>query len=241
MTSARGVHHQAIAHHLVLMILALNRQLPNQLREQVSGIWNRQPGAIASLVGQQVGIVGYGGIGEQLTPLARALGMQVVGVGRSVTTSIVRDGTERGPAELWPMNRLDELLHTSDHLVLSLPLTAETENFMDEGRLRRMKPGACLHNVGRGELVDEAALLRVLTDGSVGGAALDVFRQEPLSANHPLRQLPNVIVTPHIAGHYRGLREATFRFFCQNLERYRRGEPLINEVTGTNQIQPIHS
>lgn len=229
LTSARGVHHQAIAHHLVLMILALNRQLPNQLKEQTAGIWNRQPDAITSVVGQQVGIIGYGGIGQQLSPLARALGMRVVGIARSVTMETVRDGSE-----LWPMNRLDELLRTSDHVVLCLPLTPETENFMNEDRLRRMKLGACLYNVARGELMDESALLRVLRDGHLTGAALDVFRQEPLPADHPLRQLPNVIITPHIAGHYRGLREATFRLFCDNLERYRRGELLKNEVTIMN-------
>lgn len=225
LTSARGVHHQPIAHHVLMMILALNRQLPAQLREQSAGIWNRQPDTIRSVVGQQVGVIGYGGIGEQLSPLVRTLGMRICGVNRSVTTPTRQDG-----AELWPMERLDELLQTSDHLLLTLPLTPETENFMNAIRLARVKPGAYLYNVGRGELVDETALVRALIDGPLGGAALDVFRQEPLPVEHPLRQLPNVIVTPHIAGHYLGLRDATFHLFHQNLTRFIAGDSLINEI-----------
>lgn len=235
LTSARGVHHQSIAHHVVMSILALNRQLPQHLREQGNGTWNRQPHAITSVVGQRVGMVGYGGIGEHLTPLAVALGMHVVGVARSVA-----EPTRRQGAALWPMSRLDELLQTADHVVLCLPLTPATAGFMNEARLRRMKTEACLHNVARGELLDEAALGRVLGEGHLAGAALDVFCQEPLPADHPLRHHPRVIVTPHIAGHYRGLREATFRLFSDNLGRFLAGQPLLNEVVSFNAYPQTH-
>lgn len=234
LTSARGVHHQPIAQHLALMMLALTRNLPGHLADQQQRRWNRQPDAITPVVGQQVGVIGYGGIGQQLAPLVRALGMRLVGVSRSVPATGVRDGVE-----VWPLSRLDELLQTSDHLVLCLPLTTDTVHFIDDEKLDRFKRGALFYNVSRGELVDEPALLRALQSGRLAGAALDVFQREPLPPDNPLWSQPNVIVTPHVAGHYRGLREATFRFFCQNLDRYRNGQPLLNEVTFHEQPQPI--
>jgi phosphoglycerate dehydrogenase-like enzyme len=225
LTSGRGLHHRPLAQHLLLMMLALTRNLPAQLRNQQAQVWHRDSDAIFTLAGKTVGVLGYGGIGRALASLVQPLEMHVVGVTHSCQQPRLEDGVK-----VWPMERADELIGLSDHLVLCLPLTSSTRGFMNEARFASMCPGACFYNIARGQLVEESALLRRLQSGHLAGAALDVFQQEPLPKGHPFWTLPNVIVTPHIAGHFRGLREQSFELFRDNLSRYLRGEPLMNEV-----------
>ncbi|MCX5739031.1 MAG: D-2-hydroxyacid dehydrogenase, partial [Proteobacteria bacterium] len=140
--------------------------------------------------------------------------------------------TPRGdePCETWPMARLDELLAQVDGLVLALPLSEDTKQVLDARRLALMKRGAWLVNVGRGGLVDEAALISALQSGQLGGAGLDVFEVEPLPPESPLWSMPNVIVTPHNSGDSPANLHRATAIFLDNLGRYVRGEALCNEV-----------
>jgi phosphoglycerate dehydrogenase-like enzyme len=132
--------------------------------------------------------------------------------------------------ELLAMDDLPRLLEQSDFVVLALPLTSDTEDLLDAEMLGRMKPGAWLINVARGRLVDERALARALSDGSLGGAVLDTFRDEPLPSDSPLYELPNVIITPHTAWSSGRVLDRSVELFCENLRRFSRGEPLHNIV-----------
>ena len=173
--------------------------------------------------GRTMAVVGLGSIGTEVARIAPAFGIRVIGVRR----------TPRGdePCETWALSRLHELLPLVDDLVLTAPLTDATRNIIGATELALLPRGAHLINIGRGQLVDEPALIAALQSGHLGGAALDVFVVEPLPADNPLWDLPNVIVTPHSAG---GTPLATQRaadIFAGNLGRYLRNESLINEVT----------
>ena len=133
-----------------------------------------------------------------------------------------------GVDELWTVERLDELLAQADHVVVMIPLTTATRGLLGAKQLQQMKPGAFLYNVARGGAVDEQALLAKLRDGSLGGAALDVFAEEPLPADSPFWTLPNVIVTPHLGAAWGGMWDAAFELFCDNLRRFVAGAPLRN-------------
>jgi phosphoglycerate dehydrogenase-like enzyme len=148
--------------------------------------------------------------------------MRVVGMTRSPK------GDE--PCETWPLSRLRELLPQVDWLVLALPLTSETRGILSAEAIARMKPGACVLNVGRGDLVDEPALLKALESGALGGAGLDVFAEEPLPPESPLWSLPNVIITPHSSGTTPANYPRATAIFVENLRRWRKGETLVNEV-----------
>jgi phosphoglycerate dehydrogenase-like enzyme len=148
--------------------------------------------------------------------------MRVVGVRRTPT------GDE--PCEAWPMARLGELLGRADYVIVALPLTPETRHLFDAATIGRMRPGARLINVGRGELVDEAALAGALRDGRLAGAALDVFETEPLPEASPLWDLPGVLVTPHVAASTPAAHRHAAELFVANLARWARREPLRNEV-----------
>ena len=172
-----------------------------------------------------LGVVGLGPIGLEVARLGVALRMRTIGVRR----------TPRGdePCETWPMARLDELLAQADALVLAVPLGDDTRHLLDARRLALLKRGAWLVNVGRGALVDEAALVAALQSGHLGGAGLDVFETEPLPPESPLWSMPNVIVTPHNSGDAPGNLDRAAAIFLDNLARYGRGEPLRNEVQST--------
>jgi phosphoglycerate dehydrogenase-like enzyme len=129
-----------------------------------------------------------------------------------------------------PPERLPEMLAESDFVVLAAPLTADTRGMIDESALGAMKRGAWVINVARGELIDERALLRALREGSIGGAVLDTFTQEPLPPSSPLYDLDNVIVTPHTSWSSGRVLDRSIGLFCDNLRRYAAGEPLVNVV-----------
>jgi phosphoglycerate dehydrogenase-like enzyme len=219
-TTAHGVHAPIIAQHALATILWFARGQPHLAERQRAHVWDRRPAIPQDLARQTVGLIGYGEIGRALARMLAPIGPRVI--------AVKREGTTRPAelAELWTLDRLDELLATSDHVVMTLPLTAQTRGLLDAARLAKMKRGVVLHNVARGGLVDEAALLARIQDGSLGGAALDVFAQEPLAAESPWWDLPNVVVTPHLAGHHRDLGIPTLERFRTNLRRYVDGQPL---------------
>ena len=223
LTTSSGANAVPIAQTVMLYLLALSRDLARWSDAQRRHAWETH--AMVDLQDLTLGVVGLGPIGLEVARLGAALRMRVVGVRR----------TPRGdePCETWPMARLDELLAQADALVLALPLSDDTKQLLDASRLARMKRGAWLVNVGRGGLVDEAALIRALQSGQVGGAGLDVFEVEPLPPESPLWSLPNVIVTPHNSGDSPGNLHRASAIFLDNLARYGRGDALRNEVTSS--------
>lgn len=179
-----------VADHTLMLILALARRLPALAADTAAGGWNRNLTAVPTrLRGKTLALLGTGAIGRAVTSRAQALGLEVVTL-------------ERGrpvPAGVRTVPTVVELLHTADVVSLHLPLTAETAGIIDREALTAMKPTAVLVNTARGALIDTDALTDALTAGQIAGAALDVTEPEPLPADHPLRALPTVILTPHIA------------------------------------------
>lgn len=219
-TTSSGSSATPIAHTVIMQLLNLVRDSPRWWREQQARDWQQRD--VVDMEGRVLGVVGMGPIGCEVARLAQALGMRVIGIRRSPS------GDE--PCETWPVTRLDELLAMVDDLVLAAPLTADTHGLLDARRIGLMRPGAHVANVGRGELIDEPALVEALRSGHLGGAALDVFVTEPLPADSPLWSLPNAIVTPHSAGSTELSRHRASLMFVANLARFTAGEPLHNEV-----------
>jgi phosphoglycerate dehydrogenase-like enzyme len=239
-TNARGVFSRPIAEYVLMMILAVSRRLPQLLELQRERTW--QPLEGAELRDVTVGIVGLGSIGRAVGALATAFGCRVVairrrpdGEGSGDGTAEDADGDQRtfGEAMLDRVGgpeTLPELLGESDFIVLAAPLTPETEEMINAETLGMVKPGAWLINVARGRLIDERALLRALRDGSLGGAVLDTFRDEPLPPMSSFYDLPNVIVTPHTAWSSGRVLDRSIELFCDNLRLFAKGEPLLNVV-----------
>jgi D-3-phosphoglycerate dehydrogenase len=198
-----GVHDYCtdeVADHTVALLLAWNRRIVeyhefvahkrwNQ-RQQTTGNWGC--GQLHSLSGQTLGLIGFGHIGQAVARRASAFGLRVCAYSRHLDPDVARQ------CGAWPVSR-DELLHGSDYVSLHLPLTSESHHLIDTETLATMKPGAVLINTSRGGLVNEPALVAALRSGRLGGALLDVYEQSPLPVEHPLRELPNVILTPHVA------------------------------------------
>jgi phosphoglycerate dehydrogenase-like enzyme len=170
-------------------------------------------------------VLGLGGIGREAARLADALGMHVIGVRRNPGEPVP------GVAELHPTASLPDLVPRVDAMVITVPLTDETAGLVDASLLGRLKPGAFLVNVGRGAVVDEAALVEALRNGRVGGAALDVFATEPLPPDSPLWTLPNVLISPHSAALSPREDERIVDLFIENLRRLLAGEPILNRIT----------
>jgi phosphoglycerate dehydrogenase-like enzyme len=227
-TNARGVFSEPIAEYTMMMMLAVVRRLPELLELQRERTW--QPLPARELRQVTVGIVGFGSIGRTIARLAVAFGARVIATRRDPQRDDGGDPIPEGIDEILPEDRLPELLAASDFVVLALPLTTGTEKLMDAGRLARMKPGAWLINVARGRLVDQAALLRALRDGPLGGAVLDTLWDEPLPASSPLWDAPGLIITPHTSWSSGRVLDRSIELFCENLARYRDGRELLNVV-----------
>ena len=221
-TNARGIFDRAIAEFVLGMMLACAKGLPGMLDRQAKREWEHRDTEMLS--GKRVLVAGVGSIGREIGRLCGAFGMTVRGVG---STARGRDDVFRivyGPDEL------AEACRWADYIVNALPGTEGTKHLFDDRVISAMQPTARFVNIGRGSTVDEASLVGALRDGRLGGAALDVFESEPLPPESPLWELPNVIVSPHIAGDFAGFREAIVELFVQNLERYLTGLPLENVV-----------
>jgi phosphoglycerate dehydrogenase-like enzyme len=235
-TNARGVFSRPIAEYVLMMILAVSRRLPQLLELQRERTW--QPLEGAELRDVTVGIVGLGSIGRAVAALATAFGCRVVAVRRRGDAGPSPEPVEDGELGLAALaldrvggpDTLPALLAESDFIVLAAPLTPETEEMINATTLAMVKPGAWLINVARGRLIDERALLRALSDGELGGAVLDTFRDEPLPPMSSFYDLPNVIVTPHTAWSSGRVLDRSVELFCDNLRRFAAAEPLVNVV-----------
>ncbi len=224
-TTASGIHATPVGEYAVGVMVMLAKGWPALFRAQQRREWARI--APQELKGKTVAIVGLGSVGQEVGRLAKALDMRVLGVRRS---GAVLESSDYVADEIAGSLDLLNVLSRSDFVVICLPLTEETHHLVGELALRAMKPTAYLINVSRGAVVDEAALLRALTEGWIAGAGLDVFETEPLPEKNWLWQLNNVIITPHLAGESPIYNERAVDLFCDNLRRYVAGEPLENVV-----------
>ena len=205
-------------------MLQFARGFPALRERQQARIWDRSWVA-RELNGATCGIIGMGAIGSEVARRAVAMCMRVIAIRRSGGA-----GPEAAAVEVLPPSGLPYLLRESDYVVLAAPLTPETRNLIGAVELATMKPFAILINVGRGALIDEDALGAALRAGTIGGAGLDVVRQEPLPHDSPLWTLPNVVITPHSSVRTERHWERVTDLLCDNLRRYVAGEPLRNLV-----------
>ena len=222
-TTSSGANAEAVAQMILTGVLALCRRLPALMDAQRRHAWEPLlgPRAPRDLAGQTALIVGLGPIGQEAARLLGMLRMQVIGVRRSEMATPHCD-------QVLPLERLDEALPQADWLILACPLTPETRGLLTASRIALLPAGACVINVARGEVVVERDLAAALASGALGGAFLDVFETEPLAPQSPLWDLPNVMVTPHTAGHTGGHYAAVAAIFLDNLARWLAGAPLRN-------------
>jgi D-2-hydroxyacid dehydrogenase (NADP+) len=229
LASARGVNYRAVAEHAMALILALSRRLPEARDNQAKRVWRGMIGDLSrredELSDKTLLVVGLGQIGGRLAQLAKAFDMRVVGLRRDPAAG-------RGAADsVHAMVEFDSLLPEADFVALTCPLTKETEKLVAAEAFARMKPSACLVNIARGRVVDEAALIEALRARRIAGAGIDVTAEEPLAPNSPLWGMEQVLLTPHTAGETRRYEDNVIEILRDNLGRLRRGEePLRNQV-----------
>jgi phosphoglycerate dehydrogenase-like enzyme len=226
-TTVSGIHGKAISEYTLWAMISLARRMPLILRESERHQW--KPSRLKTyygeeLCGKTLGILGLGAIGRQVATLARCLGMTVLGLRRSGGEA----ATDPSVDGLYGPDGMLEMLGRCDFVLVVVPLTPQTKGLIGERELRAMKPTAGLINVARGQIVDETALAMALREGWIGGAAFDVFSEEPLPANSELWDLPNLIVTPHMAGQTLPYMDRVTELFRENLRRYLAGEELLN-------------
>lgn len=222
--NSSGFQSAIMADYVLGVILALNLNLPRFLDDARAGLW--RPARLSGIAGQRATVLGTGAIGAAIGARLRGAGMDVTGVSRGGRAAA---GFDR----VHPVAGLDALLPQTDHLVLVLPQTPETEGLISDARLALLPAGACVVNVARGAILDEEALAGRLAAGQLRGAALDVFRTEPLPADSPLRGLPGLILTPHSSALFEGWQIAAAERFVANLRAVAQGAALSGQVSPT--------
>lgn len=221
-TNTRGVFERPMAEYVIGLLLLFAKDLRTTLELQERREWRHRETHM--LAGRRLLLVGAGVVGREIARLARAMGMGVAAVGRSPREHDPDFGTVHG------IGALDDLLGSAGAIVLAVPLTNDTRGLLDRRRLEMLPAGAWLVNVGRGAIVDEAALIDALRTGRLAAAGLDVFEAEPLPPDNPLWSLAQVVVSPHMSADRIGWEEAVVEVFLDNLRRWRTGAPLLNVV-----------
>ncbi|WP_425256454.1 MULTISPECIES: D-2-hydroxyacid dehydrogenase [unclassified Pseudarthrobacter] len=221
-TNAHGTFDRPIAEFVLASILAHDKQLHRSKSLQQQHTWQHRE--LTPTEGSRALVVGTGGIGRATARLLRAVGIEVRGVGRTARTDDPDFGT------VYSSEDLARHVGWADHVVLIAPLTEQTRNMLDAQVLAAMKPSAHLINVGRGALVDEAAVIAALREGLIAAASLDVFNEEPVPASHPFWELENVHMSAHMCGDVVGWRDTLARQFLANLRRWSSGGALENVV-----------
>ena len=226
----REIYSDHIGAHIMAFVLAFARGLHVYIPQQLRREWTKPPEdeGVVPLPEATMLIVGLGGIGAETARLAAAFGMTVI------ATDARRTEPTAGVAELHPAEALDALLPRADFVVLTIPHTPATEGLFNRARFQRMKPSAYFINIGRGMTTRLDDLVAALHAGEIGGAALDVFEQEPLPKDHPLWTMPNVLITPHMAGYGPYLNERRFQIIMENCRAFATGGKLRNVVDKAN-------
>lgn len=229
LASAQGANARAVSEHAIALVLALSRRLPEARDNQAKRVWRGMIGDLTrredELGGKTMLIVGIGRIGGRLAQLAKAFDLRVIGIRRQP------EAGNMGADEIHGFDALPRLLPQADYVVLTCPLTPETEKLIDAAAFARMKPSAYLVNVARGRCVDEAALVDALRSGQIAAAGIDVTAEEPLAPSSPLWGLENAFITPHTAGETRRYEDNVIDLLLENLQRLWRGETeLRNQV-----------
>lgn len=230
LTNSSEVHGPVVAEHVVALIFALAKKIPQAALWQRRRLWGQatiwgegpHPREVAGAI---LGLIGLGSIGQNVAKKAAALGMRVIAVREHP-----EKGRPEGVSKVMASSQLDELLAESDYVVVAAPLTPVTNGLMNAERIAKMKSDAYLINVGRGPQVDEAALVEALRNRRIAGAALDVFVEEPLPSDSPLWDLDNLLITPHTAGLTQKLWQRHYDLFSENVRRYQAHEPLLYTV-----------
>jgi phosphoglycerate dehydrogenase-like enzyme len=221
LTCARGTHRESMPENIIGAMFYVAKPYAAAAADQPAAKWTHR--VAQPLNGKTLGILGLGEIGAEVARIAHALGMRVIGTKRRV-------GPVPHVEAVLPADRTDEVLAQSDFVLLLLPATPETENFINADRLAKMKPNAWLLNFGRGALINDADLIAACRDRVIAGALLDVFRQEPLPAAHPFWHAEGIIVLPHIGGPHPDRDRIVARLFVDNLGRFLDGRPLTQVV-----------
>jgi phosphoglycerate dehydrogenase-like enzyme len=221
LTCARGTHTESMPENIIGALFHVAKPYAAAVESQKSAQWVHT--VAQPLTGKTLGILGLGAIGQEVARIAAALNMRVIGTRR-------RPRPMPHVAEVLPPERTDEVLAEADFVLLLLPATPDTDNFMNAERLAKMKPGAWLLNFGRGHIIKDDDLIAALTQKRIAGALLDVFRQEPLPSGHPFWTTEGIIVLPHIGGPHPQRDSFVARLFVDNLRRFLDGEPLKEVV-----------
>ena len=218
LTNSRGVYSQSLGEFVIAGALFFAKDIRRLLGAQTERKW--EPFTMQELRGATMGIVGFGDIGRACATRAEALGMRVLAMRRNADAS----KGEFGP------DGLIDMIRQCDYVVAAAPLTPQTRGMIGEREIAAMKPTAVLMNVGRGPVIDEAALIPALAAKRIRGAALDVFTQEPLPSDHPYFTFDNVLLSPHCADNTPTWNEEAMQFFLRNFDRFAKGEALLNVV-----------
>jgi phosphoglycerate dehydrogenase-like enzyme len=240
-TSLSGAAVTQMAEYILMMLLALGHRLPALIENQRAARWPKDRWKLFSpreLRGSTVGIVGYGSIGREVARLLNAFGTTVLATKRDVMHPQDEDYVPAGQGDpagdfvrrLYPPQALRSMIKECDFIVVTVPLTKGTHGLIGEEELKAMRPTAFLVDVSRGGVLDHSALITALREGKIAGAALDVFEEEPLPAESPLWKLPNVFVTPHIAGVTPEYDARAVELFAENLKHYLEGKPVFNQI-----------
>ncbi len=224
LTCARGTHRDSMPENIVGALFHLTKPYAAVVQDQAEHKWTRR--MAQPLNGKTLGILGLGAVGQEVARLASALRMRVIGTKR-------RPEAIAGVEQVFPPGRTTEVLAQSDFVLLLLPATPDTENFINTKTLSQMKPSANLLNFGRGHLVADADLVAAVKDKRIAGAILDVFREEPLPPEHPFWATEGIIVLPHIGGGHPTRDAIVALLFVENLGRFLDGKPL-KEVVDRN-------
>ena len=228
LTNASGVFSPSLGEFAVAAILYFAKDFRRMIRNQQAGVWEQFD--VSMISGQTLGIVGYGSIGRAVAVRARALEMKVLGLKRHLPQE--SEGDSLINHVFGPEQRL-EMFSQCDYVAVTLPLTKDTRGLIADPEFAVMKQKAVIINIGRGPTIDEGAMIKALSEHRIRGAALDVFDQEPLPQGHPFYLLENVLLSPHCADHTADWLDNSMRFFISQLDRFKRGDALLNVVDKT--------
>jgi phosphoglycerate dehydrogenase-like enzyme len=240
-TTMSGANAPPVAEHAIGLALSLSRKIPELVVHQGRAEWiTKAPGGYQpkDLQGSTVGIVGYGSIGRQIARLLHNFGVTILAAKRNAMQPQDQGYSSEGTGDpegnfftrLYPVQALRSMLSECDLVFVTAPLTPETEGLIGSAELEALKPSCYLVDVSRGGVVDQQALVKALEEKTFAGAAIDVFPEEPLPENSPIWTLPNVLISPHVAGFSPNYDRRAMELFAENLRRYLNEEPLYNQL-----------